>query len=148
MGKREKQGREFSFSNRKREVFPWTDKVSIDDPSFQGLLEPDVSFPDISTELPGVELEDTCGPQHVVVEKVPPDEAREAALALENAGLDCVPGPQLKERGFAVGVQENAANVFNDKGQDENAGEAPTEEAQEELPPGVPVVENGGIQRQ
>ena len=53
IGSREKQGCTFRFT------YEWTDSVPEDDPDFQGLLEDDEApFPDISTELPGVPLEE------------------------------------------------------------------------------------------
>jgi hypothetical protein len=53
-----KQGRNFCFLNGLCEPCKWTDKVSKDDPKFQGLLdEEEAPYPDLSTELPGPELE-------------------------------------------------------------------------------------------
>ena len=57
IGKREKQGRDFEFLNRKKLPFHWADEVAEDDNKFQGLLEEEAPVPDISNELPGVELE-------------------------------------------------------------------------------------------
>lgn len=68
IGKREKQGREFLFSNRSRELFPWMDEVPIDNPNFQGLLKDEAPYPDVPEELPGVELEDVDGPRPAVEE--------------------------------------------------------------------------------
>jgi hypothetical protein len=55
----EKQGRTFWFLNRRQEPYEWTDTIPEDDPEFQGLLkeEEEAAYPDISAELPGVELE-------------------------------------------------------------------------------------------
>ena len=49
----------FWFLNRRQEPYKWTDTVPEDDPEFQGLLkdEEEAAYPDISAELPGVELE-------------------------------------------------------------------------------------------
>jgi hypothetical protein len=61
IGQREGQGRAFRFVNQRREPYEWTDEVPKDDPEFQGLLDEgdaSVVYPDISAELPGVELED------------------------------------------------------------------------------------------
>ena len=57
IGKSERQGREFHFLNCSKEPFNWTDSVPEDDPEFQGLLEEEAPFPDISAQLPGVPLE-------------------------------------------------------------------------------------------
>jgi hypothetical protein len=59
IGLHEKQGRTFRFLNRRQEPYEWMDTVPEDDPKFQGLLEDkeEAAYPDISTELPGVELE-------------------------------------------------------------------------------------------
>jgi hypothetical protein len=61
IGVKEKQGCTIWFLNRKKEPYQWTDKVPEDDPEFQGLLENEVemaAYPDISAEMPGVELEE------------------------------------------------------------------------------------------
>lgn len=52
IGKKEKQGKEFSFANRNREPFEWTNEVPIHDLSFQGLMELEAQFPDLPSELP------------------------------------------------------------------------------------------------
>jgi hypothetical protein len=59
IGLREKQGHTFWFLNRRQEPYEWTDTVPEDDPKFQGLLkdEEEAAYPNISAELPGVELE-------------------------------------------------------------------------------------------
>ncbi len=60
---RKGQGRTFRFLNRRKEPYKWTDSVPEDDPEFQGLLdllddEEEAAYPEISAELPGVELEE------------------------------------------------------------------------------------------
>ena len=60
IGEQEKQGRTFRFLNRRGEPYKWTDEVLKDDPDFQGLLDESddtAVYPDVSAELPGVELE-------------------------------------------------------------------------------------------
>ena len=58
IGKKENQGKEFRFLNRNKEPFDWTDEKPDDDGKFQGFLGEEAPFPDISSELPGVILED------------------------------------------------------------------------------------------
>ena len=60
IGEQEKQGRTFRFLNRRGEPYEWTEEVPEDDPDFQGLLDENggtAVYPDVSAELPGVELE-------------------------------------------------------------------------------------------
>ena len=57
IGKRESQGKDFSFADRRRIPFEWSDEVPVDNPSFQGLLEPDAPFPYIPAELPDMPSE-------------------------------------------------------------------------------------------
>jgi hypothetical protein len=59
IGEREGQGLTFRFLNRQKEPYEWTDEVPEDDTDFQGLLEneEEAVYLDVSTELPGVELE-------------------------------------------------------------------------------------------
>ena len=42
--------------NHSKEEFPWADKVTEDNSEFQGLLDKESPFPNISAKLPGVEL--------------------------------------------------------------------------------------------
>jgi hypothetical protein len=56
IGLREKQRREFYFLNRSKEPYEWTNMVPKDDPEFQGLLEEELLFPEMSAKLPGVPL--------------------------------------------------------------------------------------------
>lgn len=76
-------------------------------------------------------------------EEALPDEAREAALALENAGLDRGLGPQPDERGYVVNAPDDAAGTAEGEANaNDGNDEAQEEEPHEELPPGVPVVED------
>ncbi len=90
IGAREGQGRTFRFLNRRKEPFEWTDSIPEDDPEFQGLLEneDEAPFPDISAELPGVELEsEECNFTPITDE--PEEDFRDLAeAALHNAGID------------------------------------------------------------
>ncbi len=57
IGIHKQQGHAFCFLNWQLAPFEWTDSVPEDDYKFQGLLEEEeAAFPDISAELPGVEL--------------------------------------------------------------------------------------------
>jgi hypothetical protein len=84
IGEREKQGRKFRFLNQ---------EVSHpeDDPDFQGLLDENEGtavYPDVSAELPGVELEaEECAYQ-TITDKPEPDFRDLVGAALHNAGLD------------------------------------------------------------
>jgi hypothetical protein len=87
---REKQGRTFWFLNRRQEPYEWTDTVPKDDPEFQGLLKDkeEAAYPDISAELPGVELESKEVNYAAVMDESVPDFEQLAATALDNAGID------------------------------------------------------------
>ena len=90
IGKSERQGREFCFLNRSKEPYSWTDLVPEDDPEFQGLLEEEAPFPELSAQLPGVPLECDKDDEvfEVVTDKPEPDFDNLAAAALDNAGID------------------------------------------------------------
>ena len=90
IGEKEKQGRQFRFHNRLNDLYSWTDEVPEDDPEFQGLLEVEAPFPDVSAELPGVEFErDAVLDSTKVVEDEPePEFPKRAAAALNNADID------------------------------------------------------------
>jgi hypothetical protein len=90
IGVREGQNCTFRFLNRRKEPFEWTDSVPEDDPEFQGLLEneDEAPFPDVSAELPGVELESEeqdCTP---ITDKPEEDFRDLARAALHNTGID------------------------------------------------------------
>ncbi len=77
------------------EPYEWTDTVPEDDPEFQGLLEDkeEVAYPDISAELPGVELESKEVNYMAVTDEPVPNFEQLAATALNNAGInlqDCL----------------------------------------------------------
>jgi hypothetical protein len=91
IGQRERQGRSFRFLNQQKEPFEWTDTVSEDNLEFQGLLEDDeesAPYPDISSELPGVELDEEEREFQAVLDKPKPDFQDMAAAALHNAGIN------------------------------------------------------------
>jgi hypothetical protein len=91
IGAREKQGRKFRFLNRRNEPYEWTDEVPEDDPEFQGLLdenEDTAVYPDISAELPGVELEVDEQDFQTVTADPEPEFQELAGAALHNAGID------------------------------------------------------------
>jgi len=90
IGVREGQDRTFRFLNRRKEPFEWTDSVPEDDPEFQGLLEneDEAPFPDISAELPGVELESEERDFTPIMDEPEEDFHDLAKAALHSAGID------------------------------------------------------------
>jgi hypothetical protein len=86
---REKQGQTSWFLNRSKEPYKWTDTIPEDDLEFQGLIEEEAPFPDVSAKLPGVILDKEEEEDHQVVTNEP-DPAFEtlAAAALDNPGID------------------------------------------------------------
>jgi hypothetical protein len=90
IGLREKQGRTYRFLNRRQEPYKWRHTVPEDDPKFQGLLEDkeEAAYPNISAELPGVELESKEVDYAAVTDEPAPDFEQLAATALNNAGID------------------------------------------------------------
>ncbi len=88
---REKQGRIFWFLNQHGEPYEWMDEVPEDDPDFQGLLDENKGtavYPDVSAELPGVELEVEERDYQTITDKTEPDFRDLAGVALHNAGID------------------------------------------------------------
>jgi hypothetical protein len=89
------------FLNRRREAYEWTDEVPENDDDFQGLLEEEeaaAQYPDISAELPGVELNSEEGEFQTVLDEPEPYFRDMAAAALHNAGID---GDEIIRRGQA-----------------------------------------------
>jgi hypothetical protein len=94
IGLKEEQGRSFLFLNRQKEPYKWTNKVPEDDLEFQGLLEADAeeaaAYPNISAELPGVELTSKEDDYPAITEEPEADFQHLAAAALDNAGINTV----------------------------------------------------------
>jgi hypothetical protein len=91
IGEREKQGWTFRFLNRRGEPYKWMDEVPEDDPDFQGLLdenEDTAVYPDVSAELPGVELEAEEQDFQTVIDESKPNFRNLAGAVLHNAGID------------------------------------------------------------
>ncbi len=80
IGLRKKHSREFGFVNQSKEPYKWTNMVSEDDPEFQGLLEEETPFPDVSVQIPGVPLKEEEEDGQVVMDK--PEVPFEALLLL------------------------------------------------------------------
>jgi hypothetical protein len=89
IGLREKQENNFQFLNRSKEPYEWMDTVLEDNLEFQGLLEEEAPFPDVSAKLPGVTLEEEEeGDYQVVTTEAKPAFETLATGALENARID------------------------------------------------------------
>jgi hypothetical protein len=91
IGEQEGQGQTFRFLNRQKQAYEWTDVVPEDDDDFQGLLEDKVEaapYPDISAELPGVELDEEEREFQMILNEPEPDFRDMTAAALYNAGID------------------------------------------------------------
>ncbi len=100
IARKEAQGSELFFLDRNKRPFPWSteDEVPLENPQFQGLLEDDAPYPDISAELPGqVALQDPDEPDSAVEEEQEPSDEQRAALALQNAGLQRGPDDRQVE---------------------------------------------------
>ena len=76
IGEREGQGQTFRFLNQQKQAYEWTDAVPEDDNDSQGLLEDEAEvapYPDISAELPGVELDEEEQEFQMILNKPEPD---------------------------------------------------------------------------
>ena len=88
-----------------------------DDDDFQGLLEEEEAaapYPDITTELPGVELESKEGEFQTVLDEPEPDFRDMEVAALHNAGID---GDEIIRRGreralAAAHAERRGANLL------------------------------------
>jgi hypothetical protein len=91
IGKRDGQGRAIRFLNQRGEPYQWTDEVPEDDLEFQGLLDEaeDTSvYPDVSSELLGVALEEQERNFQTITEEPEPDFQDLAEATLRNAGIN------------------------------------------------------------
>jgi hypothetical protein len=97
--------------------------VPEDNDEFQGLLEDKVEatpYPDISAELPGVELEEEEREFQTILDKPEPDFRDMAAAALHNAGIEgneTIQARSARARALAAAhaVQRGAALVEADE---------------------------------
>ena len=111
IGQHERQGRDFRFLNRRKEPYEWTDTVPEDDPDFQGLLEEPAPYPDLSSDLPGVTLEDEHVDLQVVTDEPEPDFAEHAVAALDNAGINADERIQAAQRAANERMQAAAQHA-------------------------------------
>ena len=91
IGEQEGKGQTFCFLNRRKEAYEWMDEVLKDDNDFQGLLEDKEAaapYPNISAELPGVELKEEEREFQINPDEPEPDFWDMAMTALHNAGID------------------------------------------------------------
>ncbi len=91
IGQREMLGRTFWFLKRRGEPYELTDTIPEDDPDFQGLLDETddtAVYPDVSAELPGVELESEERDFQSIMDEPEPDFRDLAEAALHNAGIN------------------------------------------------------------
>ena len=94
IGLKEKQRHSFWFLNRWKEPYKWTDEVPKDDQEFQGLLKADkeeaAAYPNISVELPGVELASKDDNYSAITVEPAVDFHNSATAALSNVGINIV----------------------------------------------------------
>ena len=96
-----------------------------DDDDFQGLLEDEeeaAPYPDISAELPGVELEEEEREFQTILDKPEPDFWDMATAALHNAGIDgneTIQAGQARALVAAHAVQQGAALVEANENENE-----------------------------
>jgi hypothetical protein len=88
IGLHKKQERKFWFIERSKKPYEWTDTVPEDDPEFQGLLEDEAAFPDVSVEIPGVVLEEEEEGKQVMMDKSEVPFKALAVAVLDNADID------------------------------------------------------------
>ena len=117
IGEQEGHGRTFRFLNRQKQACEWADEVPEDDDDFQGLLEDkveDAPYPDISAELPGVELDEEEREFLTILDEPEPDFCDMTAAALHNAGIDgdtTIRAGRARALAAARAVQQGAAVV-------------------------------------
>jgi hypothetical protein len=91
IGEQKGQGCTFQFLTRHCEPYKWTNEVLGDNPEFQGLLnnsKETAVYPNVSFELPGVELEVDEHKYQTVKDEPNPDFWELAGAALHNVGID------------------------------------------------------------
>ena len=130
--------------------------MPVGNPNFQALLEPEALFPNLPSELLGIEMEGGDGACLAVEDEVQSNDKRQTALGLENAGLEvdrALPVPD--EREFFVDMLGNVVDLADEDSQEGNAdgatgvaagktgAVAPGRAAAQPglLPAGVPTVE-------
>ena len=107
--------------NRRKQAYEWTEEMPEDDDDFLGLLEDEeeaAPYPDISAELPDVELEEEERRFQMILDKLEPDFRDMAAAALHNAGIDgneTIQVGRARALAAAHAVQQGAALVEANK---------------------------------
>jgi hypothetical protein len=107
--------------NRRKQAYEWTEEMPEDDDDFLGLLEDEeeaAPYPDISAELPDVELEEEERRFQMILDKLEPDFRDMAVAALHNAGIDgneTIQVGRARALAAAHAVQQGAALVEANK---------------------------------
>ena len=107
IGEQEGQDPKFRFTNCRQELYKWTNEVPEDDLEFQGLLNNDKEmavYPDISVELPGVELEEDAHKHQTVIDEPEADFCDPTNAALHNAGINADNAVQAAQAWVAAEV--------------------------------------------
>ena len=113
----EGQGQAFRFLHQRKEAYEWTDEEPEDDDDFQGLLEDEedaAPYPDISAELPGVELAAEEREFLMILDEPEPNFWDMYAAAPHNAGIndnETIQAGQARALAAAHAVQRGAALV-------------------------------------
>jgi hypothetical protein len=90
IGEHEGQRPTFRFLNQQKGPYEWTDEVPEDDTDFQGLLkdEEEAVYPDVTTELQGVELKAEERDFTPVSDELEADFKELTAAVLHKAGIN------------------------------------------------------------
>jgi hypothetical protein len=79
---------EFRFLNRFKELYGWMDIIPDDNPEFQGLLEDEAPFLNISAKFPGVPIEEEEEDFCVIANEPGPNFEDLVVVPLENARIN------------------------------------------------------------
>ena len=113
----EGQGQTFRFLHQRKEAYEWMDEESEDDNDFQGLLEDEedaAPYPNISAELPGVELAAEEREFLMILDEPEPNFWDMYVAAPHNAGINdnkTIQAGQARALAAAHAVQHGAALV-------------------------------------
>jgi hypothetical protein len=97
-----------TFLNQKRQLYDWDNDNLEDD---KGLVDPDITHPDLPAKVPGINLESEQPHHHQVVEVIEKSDEEQVYAAQRNASLDDLP---YKTTGVSTAVDEVQIDQWTD----------------------------------
>jgi hypothetical protein len=117
---KEDKKKSLTFLNRKRQLYDW-DNNDLEDN--KGLVDPDITHPNLPAKFPGINLKSKQPHHHQVVKVIEESDNEQVYTAQCNASLDDLP---CKTTGVSTAVDEVQMDHWTDLPDDDKHHDMPT----------------------